>query len=536
MIEGKDWRLVDNIAVYVINSNVGEDKVYLASLEKKTYENAVLKEIGNEPYNKLLLDEASFRLKLGKNFSISISSPLLPGGESKFYKVMNSYCGKNYNFISEIISQVENKKGDFGDTEFETIFSDQQIGKVFFVTREMDFYNQAFQEMRRRINCQICKKTKKWIPGHRYDSEIKTYYYLGSFVSRKAPIGEYLNDFNTVPVHLVIEEIKDTDKKISDVLGWATFGDKANSITPLYLTSFPSMVDCGKFLDNDVKDIQNYWPKMIDNTISQAKPNEFGYTSYEDIFRNLFNIFSIQNKDNLVYNIPDDSKEKLEKIVENVLISDILLWWDISMDKSDSNISSSNDIDKNQLNLVTLFFRCLKDENLKKNLYYPELFKNMGIRSLEDIARSALINYNPSNLVFGDSMESYVKNGSIYFATHDQNMISKESIQRVNSTNYALNVVTVEELFVLTPNLCSLLKEISKEAIDNCGIGVEKFYQTNIGNRKNPKIYNTVVINIKDIVNYYGGYSNVPEDIVREIKESKFWKFTLNIDKGAEIK
>lgn len=543
MIDKSDWRLVNDVVAYVIKTktaaNGNDGALYLASSEKKSYENAVLKQIDKECVDKFIIDEDNkFNLIIDKNFDIFVKSDALPGGKTRKYKVLNVYSGLSNDYFADIFSQVENIKGDFEDKEFEAIFSDSFLGKVFFVNDEMDFYKDAFQEMRRRINCQICKKTKKWIPGHRYDSETITYYYLGEFVSRRVGenAGEFLENKDVVTVHLVSREIDKDDKTISDVLKKRTIGISGSDIQILYTSSLPSMVDSGEVLENDVTNIEDYWDFMVKVAIDKFVKNEFGFISYKSIMKKIFNIFSIQSRGNLDYNLSCDMKKALEDVIKNNLIENMVTWWDLSNSKSDSSISSANTVEMNTKNLENLFFRNFIDGNIHKNKYYPALFLAIGLTPLEKIIENLIINYNVDNLVFNSGFSNYIKFGSYYYNGHDLDKCNKQSKQRVNSTNYNLKVVTIESLFSSTPDLEKTIKDISKKAIENYGLGVKEFRTINIGSKKSPMIYTSLVIDINDIVDYYGGIYKVPQNIINDIITSRFWTFSLDIDKDAEVK
>ena len=545
MINSSNWRLVNGIVAFVIRRSNGENLVYLASGEKKAYENAIIKEIGNESYEKFSIDDDSgFGLKIGNEFEMYINSDHFPGGKSKYYKVMNACTGKSGDniYFSDIFTQVENNKGDFGNKIFEPIFSDLNIGKVFFVNSEMNMYKNAFQEMRRRINCQICKKTKKWIPGHRYDSENCTYYYLGGFLSRKTgENGTFLNDNDVTNsiVHLVISEIKDSDKKISDIFKSRIFGNNEDNIRLIYSDSFPSMVDSGKELENDVKDIQDYWEIMANNTLdSLSKTNEYGFISYQQAIKPFFTIFSIQNKENIKYNLSSTLKNTCEKLIKDSLVENLITWWELSNSKSDSSVTSSNTPEINIKNLGNLFFRNLRDPNSFKNIYYTDLFNAININSLEKISEFVILNENVTDLIFNSGIKNYIKFGSLYFISHtfdaSTGKYSEINIkQRVKSTNYTLNFTKLEELFSESPALEKTIKDICNKAIDNYGLGVKSYFITNIGTKKDPKSYASITVDLINILDYYD--NNIPEDIVKDIISRRFWKINIDIDKGEKI-
>lgn len=530
-----NWRLVSGMVAYIITDKKDDNttvnrSVYLSPTGKKSYENAVVKCIPTNFTKFVINDEdCKFQIKIDDKFNIFIKYKGFPE-KDEWYLVENTYFDSMY--FGEIFTQVENNKGNFDNKYFEAVFSDKFIDKVFFINDEMNVYNSAFQEFRRRINCQLCKKTKKWIPGHRYDSEKSTYYYLGEFVTRLNEDGLFLDDSSVRTVHLVVSEIDKSDKSISDVI-------KRGVKNFTMLDSLPSMVDSGKVLEDDgIQDIQVYWDEMIQNTLSNigSEKNQYGFVRYNGTARHLFNIFSIQSKGNLKYNLSEESKDKIKKLIKDMLIEDMLIHWDNNHNRADSNLSSSNSVEQNLKNLKNLFFRNIVDLNIKKNIYYLALIDKLGL-DFAKLVETTFLSTHVKDLVFDSSFDNYVKFGSIYLPNHPDCNSDKVSVQRVNSTNYSLNFVSLEDLYASTTELKRVLKTICKEALDNFGAGVKIYYSTNVGNYKNKKIYITMKVDIQDIKDYFKINNIVMSSTIeREIIETKFWNVTLTIDQGAEVK
>ena len=529
-----NWRLVSGMVAYIITDKKDDNttvnrSVYLSPTGKKSYENAVVKCIPTNFTKFVINDEdCKFQIKIDDKFNIFIKYKGFPE-KDEWYLVENTYFDSMY--FGEIFTQVENNKGNFDNKYFEAVFSDKFIDKVFFINDEMNVYNSAFQEFRRRINCQLCKKTKKWIPGHRYDSEKSTYYYLGEFVTRLNEDGLFLDDSSVRTIHLVVSEIDKSDKSISDVI-------KRGVKNFTMLNSLPSMVDSGKVLEDDgIQDIQVYWDEMIQNTLSNiGSKNQYGFVQYNGTARHLFNIFSIQSKGNLKYNLSEESKDKIKKLIKDMLIEDMLIHWDNNHNRADSNLSSSNSVEQNLKNLKNLFFRNIVDQKIRKNIYYLALIDKLGL-DFAKLVETTFLSTHVKDLVFDSSFDNYVKFGSIYLPNHPDCNSDKVSVQRVNSTNYSLNFVSLEDLYASTTELKGVLKTICKEALDNFGAGVKIYYSTNVGNYKNKKIYITMKVDIQDIKDYFKINNIVMSSTIeREIIETKFWNVTLTIDQGAEVK
>lgn len=543
VIDNESWRLVTDILCYV---NDTEKKLYIISSEKKTYESAVAKTIPDiYSYTRKVLGNNEFNLRVDERFNVYVKSEEFPK-KDEFYRVVNVWSGKENLFFGELFSNLVSDKGCFGDSVFfEPIFSDTHPTEVFLVAQGTEFYKTAFEEMKRRINCQICKKTKKWIPGHRYDSLEKTYYYLGEFESRKANSvnSDFLDDNNVVTAYLVVQTIPEGTKKISEIFNKFIYTSSVeggkDKIEILYTSTLPSMVDSGKVLENDVKDVQDYWETLVDNTIkSCGVVNDFGYNSYMiSGVESLMNIFSIQSSENLGYNLSETTKTRIEEYIKSLLQENILLWWNLGSSNSSTVINRSKSLEDNKKNLENLFFRNLREENLKKNVYYLELWKAMGIEDFDKLVEISILNNDPEAIVFRGGFKNYIKYGSIYYKGHEIYDIQSKFMcqQRIDSTNYKLQVTKMSDVFEKAPHLENVIREIVKEARENFGHGVNKFTYTNVGNRKDPKIYTSIEITINDIIKFCGNENNVPEEVINEIIDSHFWTFNLVIDKDKEL-
>ena len=524
------WRLSSDLVAYFPSDASIKNRVYLASPERKSYKAAVQKGMETSVFSEVVVENNSFNLKIGEDLSIYVKCSEFPDPEN-YYEVGNFHrTTLGFPVIGEIITQVSNDKADFKDTEFEAVFSEDYPGDVYFMTTGMSEYKHAFEEMKRRMNCTLNKKVKKWIPGNRYDTLTNTYYFLGEFKGRKENElnSDFLGDSDMVPVYLCTSELKD-EKKISDILKTRKFGETDGDIQVLY--SLPSAVDSGVVLENDIKDIKDYQEDLINTTISKSiEASEYGYTNYLNP-KFIFDILSVQLVD-LSYS--DSVRDRISDITKEMLLETILFSWNLNKNRPEIFIGDTNNIEKNAENLVRKFYQDFKSGNGMRNLYYSKLYGKLGI-DMESLAKEVLLTCNPEDLIKED-LKSYLSYGSIFFKNHYTDVSTKLSKQRINSTNYKLEVVTLDDLFVNVPDLGSVLKDIVESARNNFGIGVKNFYDTNIGTKKSPKIYTTIEVTILDLIKHYGGVDKVPQLIVDEIISSKFWTLSVLIDKDGELK
>lgn len=525
------WRLTSDLIAYFpcdLSNSAGK-RVFLASPEKKSYKAAVQKSI-ESAFDEVIIESNSFKLKVSNDLSVYVKCDEFPD-PGQYYLVCNMYRTVfGVPMIGNIITQVKNDKADFGDTVFEAVFSEDSQESVYFMTPEMVEYKGAFEEMKRRMNCTLNKKVKKWVPGGRYDTLTDTYYYLGEFKSRKKNElnSDFLDNASMVPAHLFVTDLGD-DKKISDILKTRKIGSEPGDIQIMY--SLPSAVDSGSVLENDVTNIKDFQRDIFSNTMGEyTVKSEFGFSSYSNP-RYIFDILSLKSNESDTYDdvIPDLVSVMIKEMLEEV----VLCFWGLNKNREDIYIGDGNNETKNTENLVRRFYQDLKDGNAMRNLYYSKLFIDLGI-DINKIASEVISLGNPEKLVMS-GIENYVSLGSIYFKNHLADVSRKISKQRVNSANYTLEVTKLSELFSTTPNLLLDIKDLIENARGNFGLGVRTFYDTNVGTKKSPKIYTTIEVDILDLIKYYGGIDKVPEIITEEIISSKFWNLQVLIDKEGVL-
>lgn len=528
--EKNSWRLSSDLVAY-FPSDRYRDRVYLASPEKKSYKSAVQKIMDSSVFSEVQLESNVFNLKIEEDLSIHVKCSDFPD-PNKYYEVGNFHRSiQGWPVIGKIITQIKNNKANFEDVEFEAVFSEDYPGDVYFISAEMSEYKSAFEEMKRRMNCSLNKKVKKWIPGNRYDTLTDTYYFLGEFKSRKSNElnSDYLEDSKMTSVYLYTSELMN-ETKISEVLKSRKLGVLDEDINILY--SLPSAVDSGKVLENDVNNIEDFHEDILNNSIKgYSEVSEYGYLKYLHT-KHIFNILSIQG-DNNSSNKPSVINS-ITTVIKNLLTESLLTYWDTNRNNKDQYIGKDNSIEENIKNLTKRFYYDIKDENSLRCLYYPKLFSELGI-DVESIAEKVIINNSPEELI-KDNFKSYLSTGSIYFQNHHLDKTCRVSKQRIKSTNYSLDIVTLEQLFPNTQNLLSDLKQLIEFARGNYGLGVRNYYETNIGTKKSPKVYVTINVNILDLINYYGGIDKVPQTVSTEIMSDKFWNLEVLIDKDGELK
>lgn len=525
-----DWRLTPGFLAFVDVVD-GEKRVYLASKDKKADKNVVMKLIQDRPFTEIDADlnelELEFR-RLNKEWvtssvGIFIRNPEVFSDDS-WYRVMNFYD----EHLANIFLSLDSKKGTFEGKVFEAIFSETSPSTVSFVCLEMPEYKTYFEEMKRRINCETNKKTKKWVAGHRYDTIKETYFFLGTFASRKESLtnSEFKQNLEMANAYLYINTIRSTDKSISDIFKTRVFGDGPEDIKVMF--ALPSAVESGEALVNDFVDeeIQNYWDVMLDNAVEACKVNRSkDYVGYRDTYR-IFEIFSyFSSWAKLDY--PKDIVNKFKCILADLAFDTMVEWYGIQRSDNNLNILSTKSKEDNIKALERNIYNLTRDVNISKSAYYPALLKCMGI-VMGDILTNVFIDWNDSN--FCDSFNDYLKY-SFYFnkRNSDLGLISR---QRVKTTSYSIDVVTIES--ILGPGLLKdTVVNLVKYARDNHGSGVSKYAIYNVGTKKAPKEYISCEVTLDDILSFVK--DSRTDKLESEIISKKFTRITVQADKDIEL-
>ena len=528
-----DWRLTPGFLAFVVSTDSNK-RVYLASRDKKADATAVQKLIPETPYTEITsdLNELEFKLeKLGKEWApfdvgAFIRSPEI-FSDNSWYRVMNFYEPHMINILLDLCPN----KGTFEGIMFEAIFSESALGSVSFVCPSMPEYKAYFEEMKRRINCETNKKTKKWIPGHRYDTIKETYYYLGTFASRKESLNnsEFKEALDMANAYLYVNHLRDTDKSITDIFKTRMFGTGPDDIQVTY--TMPGAVESGEALVNDFDgaDIRDYWNIMLDNAVEACKVKKSeNYIGFDDTHR-IFDVlcyFSTWHK----LDYPEETKNRVSEIISKLAYDALVEWAGIQ--RSDNNLTidpanKSRTLKDNVKALERNIYALTGDVNISKSAYYPALFKRMGI-NLEDVLTKAIQDWDPSG--FSKDFNTYCQYG-FYFnkRNSDVNLISR---QRVNTCTYSIDVTPIKNILgdgALTRSVIDIINF----AKQNCGVGVSKYAVYNVGTKRNPKEYISCEVTLKDLLDHTK--DSISDELKAEIIKNKFTRIIVQADKDKEL-
>ncbi len=491
--------LVSNVLAYIVP---GKKELYLSILNNKKH-NVLVKKGVDKVLSELSIYEASFELK----FSLSedgcltfVKNKDLPCSD-EYYKVLN--------FDKEsalgILLEIENDKGIF-KTPFEA-YIDETSNEVSFIGEGMKDYKPALDEMTRRFYTELGKKTKKWIPGHRYDCLEGTYYYLGEFLSRKKE--EFNSLFMTsledfTPVHIYTKKLGG-EKKISDVFRNQTYTE--NELNVIWSNTLPSCVDSGQVLEDDTPSLSSLYLDMINNAISKFDIDEL---------KPVFDILCYSSHlDPLVY--PKEIKEPILGIIQKLIERVVLDNWNKVRSREDRCIGDKIEPSLNTERIKNILLGDgISDGNILERYYYNELFNALSI-NLEDEISKFLSTWNEADLYSSFSE----------FCKYNKYFLDRTQHTTITSTQRAGDkIVKISDLFGNGP-LHDAIIELVKKAELNYGEGVSSYRIVKVG--KNNTV--TCIIELNDIINNI----DLTDELKDEIILYKFSKVVIYFDKDKEI-
>lgn len=514
------WRLVSDLDAYVYpNTN----SVVLVSVEKKSDRTKALagkNREGSQYPIEISLASNEFRLSFSDDLTPRVQCDEFPNS-SQWYEVKNfvhlRLPGRENNYLKEIKHLID-FQGLNPTSTFEAAFSDEFPGEVRFTAEGMDDYSLCFNEMTRRLNCTLHRKTKKYVVGHRYDIETGTYYFLGDFLGRKENLYSslFFSDVARLDTHyyLFVRDIEGC-KTVSDVFKKVTFGTEE---TDIYISNTAKpMVDSGQVLQDDVTDIQNLWPEMLDLAIRKT---EEGKTS--DC---VFSILSYFTPGHVTIKDEVGVRNKLKPFLDKKLNEVALTYWDLgNMVKDNCKMRAGQ---ANGAALFDLFctYECSGDGNSRILEYYTDLFTNIGI-DINALCSDIGDKFNGVNEMHKD-FNLYLKQGKIYFKYHKQG--GELNIIRKKDDPHSTNTQSIDEIY--GGELAPVIVKIAKNAIKTYGNGIKEFKVFNLGNKKTPKLQYYLTISIQDILALYGNDPDkVPVGLQEGIMGADFWTVKIITD------
>lgn len=528
----KNWRITSDIVLMIENTN-GENIAYIASPEKKKYEVEVSKLCKNS-YIKETIENNDLEIKLtgSENNELCIYLKTNQLEKLGWVRVANFYNLSIWN----ILGQCSTKYGIFSN-KFKAIFSEADIKTVSFISPDMKEYSDTVEEMKRRLKCEIGKKTRLLKPGHRYDLEKETRYYLCNVVSRK--ICKYASSFSDdlitskTPAYIYTNMIKDSDKSISDILNNRKFGDGPYDLKVAILEK-TSWVDSGIRLSDDFSgNIKDYWDNIITNTANFGK-TKLEKSSYE-IYSNIADILGIlgcQSLTDLTYDISENLSKTLKKVISSCLEYTLLVNWNLRNKHTELEILDTKSVEKNSEALERLFLSSIYDGNINKYSYYQSLLGNLNINFNKT---SEILVAGFSEVDLSSDFNSYLKyrffwrNKKYVYSTHKNILDYSLNLTQPNNKTTPL---ALEDIFGCG-ELSETIRDIYKDAINNYGYGVESFSVKSTKNNDDKIVF--CCITLDDILKLKKGGSELSDSLKNEIVLNKFDSIVINCKLSDKI-
>jgi hypothetical protein len=277
------------------------------------------------------------------------------------------------------------------------------------------------------------------------------------------------------------------------------------------------MVDSGQVLQDDVTDIQDLWPDMLDLAIKKV---EEGKTS--DC---VFNVLSYFTPGHLTIKDEVGIRNKLEPFLEKRLEETALTYWDLGNMVKDNCKMKAGQSNGDALYDLFCTYECAGDGNSRILEYYTDLFSNIGI-DIHALCSDIGDTFNGVNEMHKD-FKVYLERGKIYFKYHKQG--GELNIIRKKDDPHGTNTQSIDDIY--GSGLSPVIVNIAKNAIKTYGNGVEEFKVFNLGNKKNPKLQYYITISVQDILALYeGNPDKVPTAVQEGIMRADFWTVKIITD------
>ena len=510
------FRLISEIKVFILGDNL-----YIASPDSKSCINKVKSKI---PKSEKLAEELQIEVddisaRIDSELNVIISSNKFPGGIKKEYLLAN-FDEKE---LGDLIVSQNLSKGKCSD-KFEPAIDDE-TGSIILTCMGMPSYSLASDEMIRRMNCQMLKKTKTYIPGHRYDTVDNTLYYLGKVYSHvnTDQNSDYIR-ISSRQVHLFTKDIGNA-KSISEVMNNGVFfvGDSFGGYYKLEQSeNLGLMVDSGEALINDYTAYSDYVEDIFNNSLEILN----NHTEYLYGIKTLLEVFKFSNG-------PENSvSEAMKQYLTDFLTKDLhrilYIFWNDEDTYTSSRLDLSKNTPKDELvsRSISRYFSEILDANVKKHSYYGNLFQNIDVDFVK-IAGEMFNSWNPA--VLEEDFDIFVK--------YSRGKTYNVRLRTEKSSKYSHHLTTVKLSEVLKDSaLIDCIKNICTEARTNHGVDCSCYEKINVGTFSKPLVYENITISTKDIVNYYKERGiEIPENLKSGILIDKFSQVNINVDLGAPI-
>jgi hypothetical protein len=280
-----------------------------------------------------------------------------------------------------------------------------------------------------------------------------------------------------------------------------------------------SMVDAGETLKNDYSgDIKDYWLPIYDNAFKEGKP-----------LKEILDTFSVISNLTTTVSLPIT---ELEDLTKDTIVKVLIDCWNLDNVRADLSVGDKVKESDNLERAEKLFvISGIKDPNFLKGLYYPELYKDLGI-DVKKLVKEAIEEVKGIRICH--DFDNYLKYLDYWKNPGRVDPNKCCSKQRVKSTNYKLDVVTLKDLYGETELKDTIIEAVNKVRED-FGLGATEYSLINIGNKKEPKEYIVCKLTLNDIIKFKKGVSKMSENLKNDILENHFVWVQVIFDKDGTL-
>jgi hypothetical protein len=132
--------------------------------------------------------------------------------------------------------------------------------------------------------------------------------------------------------------------------------------------------------------------------------------------------------------------------------------------------------------------------------------------------------------------DTYLKYSHYYSNPMRKDTDKNISRQRVKSTKYKLDVVTLKDLYGESSELKDTIIECVNNVRTNYGLGASNYELINVGTKKDPLEYIICELTLQDILKLKKGVSGLSETLKNEIMNRQFVWVQVVFDKDGDIK
>ena len=447
---------------------------------------------------------------------VRIQSLEFPNPE-KWYHLCNFYPHHLGNLL-------RNCKFDKDSGEFEGTFSPiisssaDLLDMCSLISESMEEYDEYLEETVREMNCEVNKKTKKWIIGHRYDSPAETRYLLCKTKIRGS--AESFPDQPENDVWIYTNNIQGVSS-ISEALKSKAFGLEPGDLK--LMTTIPGgFVELGEVLNDDYS---NNFDDYVQDILEHSKKSYF-----KNIYEEPQNLQNFLIPYLILNSVPEAAstllKECLREFGYQCLYTlydkgSMMIWYyGVSGDR---RMGTDRSPKENKEALIDLVYYRIPDKNIDKIIYYDTLFQHYGI-SLDKICDDLVSDWKPQE--FMKDLDTYMEHLD-YFKSRKQSILTNLDLRK----DSLITKDTKE-----TRKLSDLIgNDMLYDTIQKMLMNPENYQERLLGGSKD-YMYREANITLSDVLGWAReNYGEIPEDLKNEILCHQFCEIHLMYDANKNI-